>query len=450
MRNKILILICFLFAFGMADAKPSKAERKQSPKQKNEILKQIDKAQQYALKMDFDKALQIYSKVLAKDPKSLPALIGRAELFVLLDKYYEAIGDYNRFIDIDSTNPYAYYRRALAKCKTDSIGYALEDYEKSLALDSTNADILYDWALYNLSYDNLLQAINDFKTVLKINPEKTDANKYIALAYYRWEQFDNALEYYNKALQSDPNNPSLYLNRGNSLLKLNKTEDAINDYSKAFSLDSLLEDAIMNRAFAHYQLGDEAAAEADKALLEHIKAQNILKHDDRVDITKCKVFADSTNQLKIYLPAEFHQTNFSDSEVISMGVTREDIQDLNQGFIVGVIVEKILDPKKTIQLSTPTELLGYLKACAASTVENAYNSHIELEKQKPLSKYGQGAFFQYIKHQIKYSVNEEELTQYMVGFFKNNTIVIHRYIFPSKLAGKYEAMVMNAIERFEF
>jgi len=49
-----------------------------------------------------------------------------------------------------------------------------------------------------------------------------------------------------------------------------------------------------------------------------------------------------------------------------------------------------------------------------------------------------------------FSRDSEEITQYIVGYLKYNTLVIHRFIYPSVLSAKYDKMVEIAIDRFEF
>jgi len=388
-KNKVhflnfLIFLCIIVSYNLISKPTTKTE------------KALEKAFEHIQKNELEKAHKVYSDLIKQNPKSRDALISRAEFYIMLEKYNEAIRDYNQLLTFDTLNSVAYYRRAYAKNKGDSIAVAVNDYKKALSMDSSNIDLIFDWALYSLTYDNIQIAIDNLELALIKDSSRTEGYGYLGYAYYRMNEYDKSLENYNKAISYDKKNTQLYFNQANTLLKLDKFDEAINSYTKAIELDPNFEDAYENRSFAYYRIGNLDKAEADKLTIKEVKERKMASYDDNIDLSKSKVFTDSTNQLKIYMPEEFHQTFLSDSEIISMGVTREKIPDIFQGFIVGVIVEKILDPSKTLKISEPSDLIGYLKAYAISTGENAFYSNIITEKQKPLGRYGQGAFYQSI------------------------------------------------------
>lgn len=446
MKRFTVILVTFLLVIS-ANAKPAKTKAK---KAKLGVSIELAQAEEYVLASEFEKAMNIYNRVIGKNPKNIAALSGRAELYILLDMYNNAIRDYNSVIAIDSSSAYSWYRLAYAKHQSDSISYAYFDYIHSLELDSSNVEVWRNLGLLCYSYDNIPTAVRAFNKVIEFEPNNPEPHKYLGIMKYRTEEHEEAIKQYELYLSKGRPDAYVYFNRGNSNFKLGNTDAAIADYSRAIELDSTFEDAYSNRIFIYSQLGKQEEIAKDMAILERIKKEKISRYDDGIDISKGKIFRDPGNKLSIYMPDQFHFAYFADTAVVSMSIAREEIKNIDEGFIVGVIAERILNPQKIIGMSEPTELLSYLRAYAHNTAENAINNYVSTEKQKPLTQYGPGAFYDMMRMETTFSVNSDPIVQYFVGFFRKNDIVIYRFIFPEALESKYQQVVQQAIDSFQF
>jgi tetratricopeptide (TPR) repeat protein len=124
----------------------------------------------------YDQAFENYSKVLAMNPASPPALNGRGHVLAEMNKYQEAIRDLDQAISLSSNNPllraYAQNGRALAYAGHGDYQRALSEFEDSLKLSPNNA-----WAHYNraVTYEWMGQresAISDFVAALEKNDPK--------------------------------------------------------------------------------------------------------------------------------------------------------------------------------------------------------------------------------------------------------------------------------------
>lgn len=446
MKRFTVLLVTFLLVVS-AYAKPAKPKVK---KAKLGVSIELAQAEEYVLKSEFQKAMDIYNRVIRKNPKNIVALSARAELFILLDMYNNAILDYNSVIAIDSTIAASWYRLAYAKHHSDSIAYAYSDYMRSIELDSSNTDVWRNLAMLSYSFDDIPTAVRAFNKVIEFEPNNPEPHKFLGIMKYRTEEHEEALKQYELYLSKGNPDAFIYFNRGNSYYKLEKNEEAIADYTRAIELDSTLEDAYSNRMFINSRLGNQEAAEKDLAILERIKKEKISIYDDKIDIKKGKLFRDPNNKISIYMPEQFHFAYFADSAIVSMSIAREKIENIDDGFIVGVIAERILNPKEVIGMSEPAELLSYLRAYAQNTTAEAVNNYISTEKQKPLTQYGIGSFYDLIKMETTFSVNSQPIIQQFVGFFRRNDLVIYRFIYPAILDGKYEEMVLRAVEHFKF
>lgn len=446
MKRFTVILVTFLLVIS-ASAKPAKPKAKKS---KFGATIELVKAEELVLKSEFSKAMEIYNKIIRQNPKNILALSARAELFILLDRYHEAIRDYNSVIAVDSTMAMTWYRLAYAKHNSDSIAYAYSDYMKSIELDSSNVDVWRHLAMLTYSYDDIPTAVRAYNKVIEFEPNNPEPHKFIGILKYRTEEHEEAIRQYELFLSKGKPDASLYFNRGNSYFKLGKLEEAIADYTRAIELDSTMESAYSNRIFINSQLENQEAVEKDIATLERIKTDKTSKYEDGIDITKGKVFRDPSNKISIYMPEAFHPAHLADSSIVTLSIAREEIKNIEDSFIVGVIADRILNPKHTIGYEQPSDLLAYLRSYANSTAEQAMNNFTSTEKQKPLPQYGVGAFYHLIKMETTFSANTQPIIQQFVGFFRNNDIVIYRFIYPVALEGKYEEMVLKAIEHFKF
>ncbi len=210
------------------------------------------KAQSLAASGDKKGALELYKKVIAKDPNNEIAQADMLNMVkstmttaqfvdyvkknnpnnaasVLYDyaldlhkqnKLTDAAAIYNEVIKLDSTNSEAYVNLAIAQGQNKNYDAALAtlntantkfpnnsqitDTIKSISAQSTDEKLEIAANYYNnKDYQN---AINEY---LKISPATSDTMLGVASAYQNLNDNDNAIEYYKKALELSPTNSDI-------------------------------------------------------------------------------------------------------------------------------------------------------------------------------------------------------------------------------------------------
>ncbi len=98
----------------------------------DDLLKQADAAFK---KGEHDKALDLATKAIKQDPKSIKAYLFRAPMYKALRKHKEAIADCDAIIKLDPTLPIAYHIRGEEHFKSGNIKESLADFDKVIKLE---------------------------------------------------------------------------------------------------------------------------------------------------------------------------------------------------------------------------------------------------------------------------------------------------------------------------
>ena len=192
---------------------------------------------------DYEKAIEIYSKI---DPKTSESALGIAGSYQSMGNTDKAIEYYNAAMVMSPNNPdIAYYlasiyannnnleqadkytKYALSKNPSHSMAKELAEYiasqktsalleeavkiyedekypeaialfDKIIAMDASNANIYYYRALSYDAVKDYQKAISDYENVIKLEPNMTIAYYSIAVDYDNLEKYDSAKEYYKK------------------------------------------------------------------------------------------------------------------------------------------------------------------------------------------------------------------------------------------------------------
>jgi len=113
----------------------------------------------WVAKGEYVDAIADFDKVIEFNPSSTIAYVSRGSIRRVMEEYDKAIADYNKAIDIDANDANAYYNRGLAKKENniDPEG-SRRDFERYLKLTTDENDI---WAKYAKNYIKVLNEIND-------------------------------------------------------------------------------------------------------------------------------------------------------------------------------------------------------------------------------------------------------------------------------------------------
>ncbi|MFL6253733.1 MAG: protein kinase domain-containing protein [Pyrinomonadaceae bacterium] len=158
-------------------------------------------------------------------------------------KHDEAIAEFSAAIGFDPAQPMPYYYRAVARHKKG-------DYE---------------------------QAVKDYSEVIRLTPEYALAYQNRAAIFVQRGEYDKAVEDYTALLRlaADSN---AYKLRGDAHFKNKNYSPAIADYSEAIHLDPANAGALIGRANAYTNRGedgDKNLANADRRHLDQLRKKNL-------------------------------------------------------------------------------------------------------------------------------------------------------------------------------
>jgi len=85
----------------------------------------------------FDKALEIFNKVLEKDPTHIKALEGRATIYIQKGEIELAESDLKKAVNIEPENARIYYRLGQIYYRKKDLDKALEFFTKAIDLEPT-------------------------------------------------------------------------------------------------------------------------------------------------------------------------------------------------------------------------------------------------------------------------------------------------------------------------
>ncbi len=185
------------------------------------------------------KAMELYSRLIKKNPQFYPAYTNRGLLWEQLPA-----------------------KDAAEKQK--NLEFARQDYLQSLAINDKQPETYNNLGALSLDERQYGDAIFYFTQALALRPSYFLARMNRAIAYSKMGQFSQALRDFSKAADQRPNDPLVYLNRGLTYFDQGQYESAIEDYSRILSLtDQQDPRAFLERARAFIKLGYPSDAYAD-------------------------------------------------------------------------------------------------------------------------------------------------------------------------------------------
>lgn len=222
---------------------------------------------------EYEKARELYSKALDRDPLDAVAYYGRGLADHKMGQRDYAITDYNKAIALDPHNVNAYVGRALAHHETGQIEAALADYNKALQLDPRNVNAYIGRGNAHIEEGQLMEAIADYGRAIEFDPQNSYAYGARGNAYEKIGQFERALADCTRAIKLNPREAAAYIVRGNIYDDRGQPGRAIADYKRALELNHRDFDAYNALAWIkattiepRYRNGQEAVRLARRAL----------------------------------------------------------------------------------------------------------------------------------------------------------------------------------------
>lgn len=237
------------------------------------------KAQLAASKGDFSQAIQIYTRILKKDPNHYPALINRGILWERLPakdmeerakNRARAEEDYLQAIDINPNLPETYNNLGALYIDLKQYFEAVSYLSEAITLNPRYFTALMNRAIANYNLGRSIDALSDFNRAsqLKENDPLLLLNR--GLTYYDMGQYESAVADFSRLIAVDPSNARAYLERARSFIKMGYPANAYADLEEAVTLKP-------SYALAYYYMGDLLfrKGEKDQALGLLVKSKEL-------------------------------------------------------------------------------------------------------------------------------------------------------------------------------
>lgn len=222
-------------------------------------------------KLDFEQAIEAYSKGLAQQPsgnEQATLLRMRAMAFAMAKKPDRAEADYTAAVElVGNSDPRAYRERAYFYFNNDRLDRALADYTAGAKLFPNDGKFPNGQGLTLSNQGHFDEAIRRFDEAIKLDPASGTFLLGRAEAYNRSNRPQRALEDYDSALAKGNlvkfEKGRLRAGRGYAYLRLKKYKAAIDDFNVAIELRPRFRNALKWRALSYERLGDTKQAVRD-------------------------------------------------------------------------------------------------------------------------------------------------------------------------------------------
>lgn len=212
----------------------------------------------------YDKALEIYNKVLQIRPDDAFVYISVGSIYENQGKYIEALQAYNKAMEIFPNYKYNFLNIANVQYQLRDYKSAIENYNQFLSTYAqhwearenlansylANSDFEKAVSEYDILYSKNTAAFKDFanyglalfetkkydkaaemlERAVANDPDNTSAHVSLALSYQQLEKNDLALAQYDEVFKQAPNLYSIRLDYGNLLADLGRNDDAVASY----------------------------------------------------------------------------------------------------------------------------------------------------------------------------------------------------------------------------
>ena len=203
-----------------------------------EEKKLFQQAQLQTSKGNYTEAINIYSRLLKKNPKHSAALTNRGILWERLPAKDAAQKQKNR-------------------------EYAEQDYLKAIGVNPAQPETYNNLGALYLDTRQYDDSVYYFSQALLYRPDYFTARMNRAIAYSNLGQFSSSLNDFSEAINLHPTDPLVYLNRGLAYFNMSRYEAAASDFSRVIAIDPENARAYVERARAFIRMGYPSDAFVD-------------------------------------------------------------------------------------------------------------------------------------------------------------------------------------------
>ncbi len=155
-----------------------------------------------------DDALDVFSKVVQKDPDDFVALDYLASLYLDRKDYAKAEEYLNKELEIKQLES-VYFRLGVIKEIREQYPEAIAEYEKVLRMNPVDKQARERIAQIYVKQKSTDKAIDEFLVLSKQQPDNVDMHVRLGMLYYEAREFDRSLDEFRMGLAGSPENTAI-------------------------------------------------------------------------------------------------------------------------------------------------------------------------------------------------------------------------------------------------
>jgi len=207
MRKFTVIIVAFFVLFSCKTQQSGVSKKRKSSDSSERVYKNLYiEATTMAMTEDYEKAIELYEKCKALNPKKAAAYYELSRLYAKKRKAQLAFDNAEKALELKPKNKYYLLQKAQILNRTGQDEKAIKAFENLLKVDSKNIPVLYELTeLYqtNEKYKEAAETIGKIESVVGQNPQMT-YQKYLFLMDAG--EVKPALDVIAELLKQDPEN----------------------------------------------------------------------------------------------------------------------------------------------------------------------------------------------------------------------------------------------------
>ena len=190
----------------------------------------------YREKMDYNKAIESYTRALELNPKGYSTFSNRGKAYFDLGKIDEALSDFDKSLAVNPGYVEALSNRGAALAMKGNLEQALTDLNKAIKIDPANINAISNRALTYYTLKQSDSAIADITNYLRLKPGDADMINLRGLCYGNLKNYKEALSDFDLSIRLSPNQGAFYQNRSSLFNEMGDKPKALEDILRAQEL----------------------------------------------------------------------------------------------------------------------------------------------------------------------------------------------------------------------
>lgn len=197
------------------------------------------RADVYNLMGEYANARADFSLAVQLDPTNAKLYNARGYFLMTRGITTDSLDDFNKAVELDPKFPVAWNNRGLIRLANKNYEAAISDFTKAVEIDSKYVDALNNRGFARMKHGLLHEALIDLKATVKLKPDYTTAWNNCGLTYMEQENYDEAVTAFSEAVKLAPLDPRWLNHRHVALQKLGRFDEANADAQQIRWIDGL-------------------------------------------------------------------------------------------------------------------------------------------------------------------------------------------------------------------